>query len=225
VDPGSSSVDSGPYDEVQRQQHRARRTARVGDRVEEQPRRLRADLLVGDGHRGQGRLQLVEEGHVVEPDHADVSGAVDAPLGEHVVAAERDQVVARHDRRELGPLVQQRPQPGGACILAPVLARHHELRIVVQPEVPDRGAERACAGQSGGGGDRSGEVDDAAVAELDEVADGQLDAGRVVRRDRRDVDPLGAPVDHHHRHPLAVQLHQQRVAEHGGRDDEPLDLP
>ncbi len=52
----------------------------------------------------------------------------------------------------------------------------------------------------------------------------KFDAGRVIGRDRRDLEVISPPVDKYQLVALVVQLLQQRVMQAGGRYDEPLDL-
>ena len=93
-----------------------------------------------------------------------------------------------------------------------------------QPVTLHRGPEGPQPDGAGGDLERAGDVRDVAVAELDQVVDGPLDAGRVVAGDGRDVQVLGLPVDHDHRHAAGRRLVQERVVEQGGGDDEAVDL-
>src|SRR5215510_6930858 len=63
--------------------------------LEQQPGRLGADLVVRHADRRERRRHPIDERHVVETHDAHVLRAVQPVALEHVVAAERDQVVAR----------------------------------------------------------------------------------------------------------------------------------
>ena len=103
-----------------------------------------ADLVVRDADRGQRRREAVGERHVVEADHRHLARAVDPAGGEDVVAAERHQVVARHDRRERRVGVEQ--------LLAQARALGLGEGAAERARAPARAPPAACRRRSPRGG-------------------------------------------------------------------------
>ena len=165
--------------------------------LEHQVRGGRAELVVRDPNGRERRLEAVDERHVVVADDRDVIGAAQAALLERVVAPEREQVVAGHDRGEVAPAVEQLAAAARALGFGEHLAEHDQAGVDLEPARAHRVDEPLVARPSGVQRLRAGEVGDPLMAEPGQVLDGQADALVVVAGDGRKRVAVDAPVDEH----------------------------
>jgi len=137
---------------------------------------LPTHLSVADPYGRQGRIDQVHQWHVVVSNNRNILGALEAPLAQDVVSAERKQVVRSNDRREFRVLVEQ--APCGACaFLAGVGASALAGSTGCADAVQRKSLFESLSAQEAGGVFRwSGEVADFAVSKVKEVIDRKLHA-------------------------------------------------
>src|SRR5882762_6621110 len=190
--------------------------------LQQQLRGLAAHLAVLDAHGGQRRIHHVDQGNVVVTDDGHVLRAAQPERRQAVVAAQRDQVVRRHDGRD-GAVAFEQFGARDAARPAREFGRLHH--VAVRDTVALRRQLDTLRVREAGGkvvGPRH--VADLAVAQAHQVVDGHLHRIEVVVHDLRREPVILGTVYQHDGDVLEDAAAHDLVVPAGGGHHQPVDL-
>src|SRR5665811_1185405 len=157
----------------------------VGNQLQYQFSGPDADRVVRNMDGGEWRVQLVREQHVVVTDHRYIVRHSQPPLGQYVVASDREQIVAGHNRREINASFEKL---GGRhrswCFVEP-LGEHNQPRIRIQPLTLHPCDETLISSKAGREVLRAANMGDLSMPERNKVPDRHSDPGVIVTRNTR----------------------------------------
>ena len=192
--------------------------------MQDQPRRFRADAVVADADGGERRTDHVHVRHVVVAHHGNIFRAAQAQFADGIVTADGHQVAARHYGRRLRRLAQQRQQGRLAAFARIAAAFKHERVRGIEFAGLDGSQETEAAHVARGQVFRAGNVRDMAVAQRQQVLDGQAHADHVVADDAGSDARLVAAVDGDDRHILVDAHLDDGIVAPCGSQNQAVDL-